>query len=203
MHAVLVLNADYSLLEVVSWQQAVSMIVMEKVRLVEEYAGRVLRSATASMPFPAVVVHNKYVETRRRVRFSRKNILARDAYTCQYCCAQPRRPSGSPDLEMLTIDHVIPRAHGKDGWVKSRSGERVRVTSWQNILTACEPCNSLKADRTPEQAGMQPRKEPRHPSALDIAWMSLFRYEVPREWKDYLPAGSPWLDYWDGELDPT
>lgn len=199
MQAVLVLNADYSLLEVVSWQQAVSMLVMEKVRLVEEYAGKVLRSASMTMPFPAVVVRTQYVRAKRRVRFSRKNILARDAYTCQYCGAKPRKSSGAPDLAALTIDHVVPRAHSREGWVTS-GGQRVRITSWENVITACEPCNSLKADRTPQQAGLQMRKKPRPPSALDIAWMGLFRLDIPTEWQDYLPDASPWKGYWDVEL---
>lgn len=203
MQAVLVLNADYSLLEIVSWQQAVSMLVAEKVRLVEEYAGRVLRSTSLTMPFPAVVVRTTFVRARRRVRFSRKNIIARDAYTCQYCGARPRRHSGAPDLESLTLDHVVPRSHARGGWVTLPwNRQRVRVTSWENVLTACEPCNGAKADRTPEQAGMTLRKHPKPPTALDVAWMSLFRYEIPGEWQSYLPEDSPWKDYWDGELSP-
>lgn len=201
MQSVLVLNADYSLLDVVSWQQAVSMLVTKKVRLVQEYVGRVLRSASATMPFPAVVVRTSYIRPQRKIRFSRKNILARDAYACQYCGAQPRRTSGLPDLEALTIDHVVPRAQSQGGWVTLPwSGARVRVTSWENVLTACSPCNGAKADRTPQQAGMTPRKFPRTPSGFDLVSMSVFRYEIPEEWKMYLPEGSPWRDYWEAEL---
>ncbi len=204
MDAVLVLNADYTMLEIVSWQKAVSMLVLEKVRMVERYAERLLRSPSMAIPFPAVVIRNVYVRTRKRVRFSRRNILARDSYTCQYCGAKPRRASGHPDLAALTIDHVVPRAVAREGWVVLPwNGKRVRITSWDNVLTACEPCNSRKANRTPKQAGLKLRAAPKAPNPMRIAWMSVQRYEVPKEWEDYLPDSSPWRGYWTDELEPT
>jgi len=203
MEAVLVLNADYTLLEIVSWQKAISMLIREKVRVVEEYSDRFLRSPSLTMGFPAVVARVKYVKPRRRVRFSRKNILARDSYTCQYCGLQPQKSSGAPDLEMLTIDHISPRSKSKDGWVDLPwvKEQRVRVTSWENVLTACGPCNSLKADRSLKEVGLKMNRVPRAPNSMDIAWMTLFRYNIPDEWQTYLPEGSPWKDYWDGELE--
>jgi len=202
MNAVLVLNADYTLLEIVSWQKAVSLLVLDKVRMVERYAERLLRSPSVTLPFPAVVVRNTYVRNRKRVRFSRRNILARDAYSCQYCGAKPRRPSGAPDLSALTIDHVVPRAQAREGWVVLPwNGERVRVTSWSNVLTACAPCNAEKANRTPRQARLTFGKVPKTPNPLQIAWMSVHRYPIPREWEDYLPETSPWRGYWTVELD--
>ncbi|MBT3218149.1 MAG: HNH endonuclease [Proteobacteria bacterium] len=201
--AVLVLNADYTLLEVIPWQQAVLLLFRQKVRIVEEYAGRMIRSPSIAIPFPAVVALVKYVPAHRKVRLTRKNILCRDAYTCQYCGRRPRRAEGAPDLEVLTIDHVVPRALERDGWVVLPwNGKRVRVTSWENVLTACAPCNTAKGAMSLKLAGMSMRRTPRAPSAIDVAWMSLFRHEVPDEWKDYLPKGSPWANYWDVELDP-
>tara|TARA_R110000824_G_scaffold68263_8_gene176741 strand:+ start:1443 stop:2057 length:615 start_codon:yes stop_codon:yes gene_type:complete len=199
--AVLVLNADYTLLEIISWQKAMSMLLAEKVRMVEAYADRFINTARLTFEFPAVVVRTKYVRPRRRVRFSRKNILARDAYTCQYCGLKPTRKGGAPDLEMLTIDHVIPRAKSQDGWVNPPwTTGKVRVTSWENILTACGPCNTRKADHSLKAVGMQYKKKPKAPTSMDIAWMTLFGYTIPDEWQLYLPEGSPWKNYWDGEL---
>ena len=202
MNAVLVLNADYTLLEIVPWQKAVSLLVLDKVRMVERYAERLLRSPSITLPFPAVVVRYDYVRDRKRVRFSRRNILARDAYTCQYCGARPRRVSGVPDLSALTIDHVVPRAQARDGHVLLPwNGQRGRVTSWRNVLTACAPCNASKANRTPAEAKLTPRKLPKPPHAMQIAWMSAHRYRIPREWEDYLPTSSPWRGYWTEELE--
>lgn len=197
--AVLVLNIDYTPLEVITWRDAIEKLITNKVEVVEAYAGRFIRSPSTQMPFPAVVrLITGYA--KRKVRLSRKNILARDAYTCQYCGVRPRRSSGAPKLEALTIDHVVPRAHGQNGWVTARDGRRVRVTSWENVLTACESCNHGKADRTPAQARLTPRKTPRPPSAMDLAWMSILSYEIPSEWQLYLPEDSPWRDYWDADL---
>lgn len=203
MEAVLVLNADYSLLEVVSWQRAVSMLFREQVRVVEEYSGRFLRSASSSMGFPAVVARVKYIVPKRKIRFSRKNILCRDQYTCQYCGVRPRKKTGAPNLEELTIDHVVPRARSKDGWVILPWSKReVRVTSWENILTACAPCNMGKADRTPSEARMKMLKTPKAPSTSDLAWMTLFKHEIPEEWALYIPETShEWREYWEAELD--
>jgi 5-methylcytosine-specific restriction endonuclease McrA len=198
---VLVLNIDYTPLEVIDWRDAMEKMITGKVEMVEAYAGRVVRSARQSWPLPAVVrIVSRYV--RRKVRLSRSNILARDNYICQYCGARPRkRSSGAPDLAELTIDHVVPRAQAQSGWVTLPwSGKRVRVTSWENVLTACKKCNFDKADRTPKAAGLKPKKHPCAPNTMDIARMSIFRYRIPEEWKDYLPLDSPWRDYWDAEL---
>lgn len=198
---VLVLNVDYSPLEVISWRNAIEKLVTGKVQAVENYAGRFIRSPSVTFAFPAVVrLVGKYV--RRRVRLSRRNIISRDAFTCQYCGARPRKSSGAPKLEALTIDHVVPRSRAEKGWVTLPwSGERVRVTSWQNVLTACEACNAEKAARTPREARMQMRKTPRPPSTMDLAWMSVFQHRIPEEWRLYLPESSPWADYWTVELE--
>lgn len=197
----LVLNVDYTPLEVVSWRDAIEKLLTDKVELVEAYVGQFVRSPSVRFPLPAVVrLVTGYA--RRRVRLSRKHILERDAYTCQYCGARPRTRSGAPRLQDLTIDHVVPRAQARGGWVTLPwSGERVRVTSWENVLAACGPCNASKADRTPSEAGMVMRRTPRAPSVIDMAWMAIIRHKIPSEWKDYLPEGSPWRDYWDAELE--
>lgn len=80
---------------------------------------------------------------RRTVAFSRRNIYKRDHFQCQYCGV-------TPGSEELTIDHVIPRAHGG-------------VSSWTNCVLACVDCNSRKADRTPQQARMNLPRVPVSP----------------------------------------
>lgn len=199
--SVLVLNIDYTPLEVISWRDAMEKILLGKVELVEEYAGRFIRSASASWAWPAVVrITKRYV--KRKVKLSRSNVLARDNYTCQYCGIKPRRSGGAPRLEVLTIDHVFPKSRAVNGWVNLPwNGKRVRVTSWENLLTACEDCNTGKADRTPREAGLTMRVKPRAPSTMDVARMSIFSYRIPEEWKMYLPNDSPWREYWTVALD--
>lgn len=200
MQAVLVLNIDYSPLEVISWRDAIEKLFLGKVEVVEAYAGRFIRSPSVAVPFPAVVrLVGRYV--RRKTRLSRAHVLARDGYICQYCGLRPRKSNGAPRLEALTIDHVVPRHQSRGGWVVLPwNGERVRVTSWENVLTACGPCNHSKANRTPQQAGLAMAKRPRAPNPMDVAWMSIIQYKVQDEWQDYLPIDSPWRGYWDDEL---
>ncbi len=197
---VLVLNADYTPLRVIPWQRAVGLLMDDKVSLVEAYADRMIRSASASLPHPAVVALNRYSGFRNRVRFNRANVLARDSYTCQYCGVRPRRPGGRPDLSELTIDHIVPRAQADDrGRIRTAQGTKP-VTCWENVATACIDCNSVKADRTPEQADMKLRKPARVPNQLDVLWMALFTVDVPEEWRDFLPDDSPRRAYWAAEL---
>lgn len=75
-----------------------------------------------------------------RVNFSRKNVLARDEYRCQYCGT---RGNGRE----LTLDHVLPR---------SRGGKH----SWTNVVACCYRCNDRKGRLTPKEAGMHLLREP-------------------------------------------
>ena len=196
----LILNSDWTVDEVVSWRKAILMLLSDKVIPLEDYAGRKVRSPSIELPLPAVLVRKRFVR-RRRVRLSRRNILARDAYTCQYCGLQPRRRSGQPRIEELTIDHVVPRAQSQQGQVLLPwSGERTPVTCWRNVLTACRNCNRHKGGRTPDQARMSMRRVPQPPNPTERAWMQLNTQPIPDEWKDYLPKGSPWRDYWVADL---
>jgi 5-methylcytosine-specific restriction endonuclease McrA len=200
---VLLLNADYQPLKVIPWERAVSLLLDEKVRVVEEYAGRAIRSASATMAFPAVVALVKYAEAPTKVRFNRSNVLARDGYACQYCGSAPLTASGNPRLEDLTLDHVVPRAQSRDGFVRLPwNGKRVPITCWENVVCACIPCNAAKADRTPAEARMVLRVWPRRPNVWDSVRMTLTRTRIPEEWKLYIPENvSGWRGYWDDELD--
>ena len=139
---VLVLNTTYEPLAIVPLKRAMRLLTTSKAEVVEAGAA-LLRSARGHVAMPLVVRLLSYVRTRRlrRPQVSRQLVLLRDGETCQYCGCQPGRAE-------LTLDHVIPRAHGGQ-------------TSWENVVAACRSCNGFKADRTPEQAGMLLRAAPR------------------------------------------
>lgn len=197
----LLLNADYQPLKVIPWQQAITLLLDETADMVVEYAGQVIRSAYTSFPRPAVVRLRRFVKPNGRLRFNRQNLLARDGYTCCYCGARPRTASGRPSIEELTLDHVIPRAQSRNGFVHTKDGRTLGVTCWENVVTACSSCNYRKADRTPEQAGMKLLRQPRLPSTLDVLRMSVTKIHIPTEWQDYLPEDSGWRTYWTAELE--
>jgi 5-methylcytosine-specific restriction endonuclease McrA len=135
-----------------------------------------IRSQHLAIGPPEVVVLTAYEgRGERSVVFSRKNIFKRDRYTCQYCGKQP-------GPEELTIDHVMPRSRGG-------------TSTWENCLLACVECNKRKADKTPEEAKMPPRKAPKKPS-----WKTLSQVhpKARREsWEQFLGRA-----YWEVELEP-
>lgn len=65
--------------------------------------------------------------------------------------------------------------------------------TWENIVTACEPCNRRKGGRTPEEAGMPLLHKPTRPAVLPQAMrVQIGRRIAPDSWRSYL--------YWNVEL---
>lgn len=190
--SVLLLNIDYQPLKVLPWQKAVCLVLADKVRIVETYADRAIHSASGlTFPWPAVVVLKQFARMSKRaeakIRFKRANVHARDGYECCYCGSRPVTPSGLPDTSKLSLDHVIPKSQAKNGrvylpWAKKDAPQ----TCWENVVTSCHGCNHLKADHTPEQAGMAMRYLPRPPNSFDVVRIILSRMAVPEEWEEYL-----------------
>jgi 5-methylcytosine-specific restriction endonuclease McrA len=103
-----------------------------------------IRTPTLRIPIPEVVVLERYGHVPRRgVPFNRRNLYVRDEYRCQYCGRKLEGPE-------ITIDHVRPRVQGG-------------ISSWENCVLACIPCNRKKAHRTPAQAHMRLRRPPVRP----------------------------------------
>jgi 5-methylcytosine-specific restriction endonuclease McrA len=166
---VLVLNASYEPLRLVSVRRAVIQLLQQKAELVEAAAAR-LRAQGMAFAVPLVVRLVRYVTLPpyRRPPCSRRAVLARDRETCQYCGAQPGRAH-------LTIDHVLPRAQGG-------------TTTCENVVAACAVCNHRKANRTPQQAGMSLSTMPRRPSSVGFALLgTLERHDVWQKYT-YLPT---------------
>lgn len=165
--AVLLLNASYEPLKVISWQRAVSMFFGGKIEVVEEYDHEI-RSVSVAIKAPAVVRLLSYIHVGRRTPpLSRTNILARDNFQCQYCgISLPSKDA--------TLDHVLPRSKGGG-------------TSWQNVVCCCKRCNRKKGAKTPKQAGMTLPKEPVQPDWLPVLQIRL-NGRIPSSWQNFLEA---------------
>jgi 5-methylcytosine-specific restriction endonuclease McrA len=164
---VLVLNATFEPINVCTVRRAVVLLLKEKAELLER--GRFeLHSESTTLARPVVIRLIAYVKVPRdahRRKITRRAVFARDSWTCQYCGSRSN----------LTVDHVIPRSKGG-------------ASSWENIVASCAPCNRRKGDRTPRQAGMQPRRAPRTPRAeifIHVATPTL-----PTAWLQYLPQAA-------------
>ncbi|HEU5012904.1 MAG TPA: HNH endonuclease [Roseiflexaceae bacterium] len=161
---VLVLNASYEPLQLVSIRRAVVLLLQEKAELVEAAEQR-LRAQGFSLEVPIVIRLVRYIRIPRRMRLpcSRRGVLARDRETCQYCGAQPGRLH-------LTVDHVLPRSKGG-------------LTTWENVVAACRECNHRKGSRTPDEANMVLLTKPRQPQYVAFALLGeLERHEI---WRKY------------------
>jgi 5-methylcytosine-specific restriction endonuclease McrA len=171
----LVLNADFRPLStlplsLVSWQQAVIDVLARRVIVVAEYDA-IVRSPSTQIRLPSVVALKKYQTRARKVAFTRFNVFLRDRFTCQYCGVT----KGAAEL---TFDHVVPRSRGG-------------ATSWENIVTACGPCNMGKGSRT----ALRPCRLPMEPTLREllIARRAFPRNHLHESWLDYV--------YWDSELE--
>ena len=160
---VLLLNQNYEPMTICSARKAVILLYLGKAELVEQHESFVLRSVSLEMPFPSVVRLGRFISVpRKRILLSRKNIMKRDRFSCQYCEASTKP---------LTVDHILPR-------------ERGGLDSWDNLVAACEPCNSKKGNRTPDEANMLLLKIPKKPNHL--FFIQNFFGTVEDHWKPYL-----------------
>ncbi len=161
MAGVLVLNATFEPLAVVSIRRAICLLLGEKVELVRS-SGRKVRSERLSLDEPSVVRLGRYVSVpyQRNRAPSRRGIFARDRHRCQYC-----------DGAAETLDHVVPR---------SRGGGH----TWDNLVAACRRCNAAKRDRllpdTPMRLAGRPGPPP--PSV----WIEVAAGTIPESWEPFL-----------------
>lgn len=143
---VLVLNSSYEFLGITNWKNAISAVYTNKVTVEEEY-DRIVKSPSIEMKVPAVIRLRNYVhviyDRISYVSYSKKNVIYRDNFTCQYCNKKCSR-------NQVTIDHVVP---------KSKGG----LSTWENTVTACKSCNNIKNDKTVSEAKLSLVRLPRKP----------------------------------------
>lgn len=163
---VLVLNASYEPINICAARRAL-VLVMKGVASTEEHSAQAVHSCRSVIKLPSVIRLLEYRRIPHQARaLSRKNIMMRDRYTCQYCAKV--LPAGE-----LTLDHVVPR---------SRAGE----TSWENLVACCHPCNNRKGNRTPEEAGMRLHRIPKPYSLHTSRHLMRLLGKSDDQWRKYL-----------------
>ena len=165
---VTVLDKNYIPVKIITAKGAISLLFSEKALVIDptfstysiwewiKYSKEtvtnlpVIKSVSFDFIIPEVIVLPTYLrkpEHIRRLRYSRSSIFKRDGYMCLYCGKILSRAE-------LTLDHILP---------KSKGG----VSSWLNLVSCCKTCNTLKANRTPAEAGLKLLKQPRIPTWSD------------------------------------
>lgn len=158
----LLLNATFEPLRVITSQRAIVMVLQDKAEVIadgsEEY-----HSASSSLVVPEVIRLKRFVQVpfRARIPLSNAAVLRRDNHECCYCAQR----------KGVTVDHVHPRAKG---------GKH----EWMNVVAACRPCNSKKADKTLGELGWDMRFKPFQPTGT--MWLLLGQRERAETWAPYL-----------------
>lgn len=143
METILVLNSDYTPLNITTFKRAIVLVVKGKAEIVKDDVG-VVRTENITYTKPLIIRLFKYITHKmKKIRVNRQRLYKRDNNECAYCGSKKE----------LTIDHILP---------KSRGGKN----SWSNLITCCLPCNLKKGDKTPEEAKMPLLFTPKIPSFL-------------------------------------
>jgi len=162
MKSTLVLNASYQPIEKVCWHRAFILVFQEKARSIEFY-DETAKSPNEEFFIPAVIVLARNVQPKRKNTYSKRMVLERDKYVCQYCTKHLTSSTA-------TIDHVLPKARGGK-------------SSFENCVAACEPCNKGKADKPLSHTRMKLTRQPKKPYLHPLKG----KINVPEpEWVEYL-----------------
>lgn len=161
MSRALVLNATYEPLCLVAARRAVVLVMRSKAEVVREHETP-FHSALLTVASPSVVRLTHYVRVpyHRHAALSRRAVLLRDDFRCQYCGATAE-----------SVDHVVPRSKGGPH-------------TWDNVVAACRRCNSHKEDRLPRDAGMRLHRSPAPPA--DFTWLAARVGRIHPHWQEYL-----------------
>ena len=144
MQKVLVLNFDYSPLNVTSVQRGFILVVNGKAEIIKS-AENPITTFTHTYVRPLIIRLLKYINYRGSgIRVNRHRVFRRDNNECVYCGSKKE----------LTIDHVIPRSKGGKN-------------TWDNLVTCCQKCNLKKGNKTPDEARMPLRRKPYQPNFVD------------------------------------
>ena len=161
MDRVLVLNSDYTPLNVTTIRRGFILVIKGKAEVLREDTQKIV-TTVGEFVRPLVIRLLNYVRfSSSPLKLNRKRLYRRDDGQCVYC----------GNKKGLTIDHVLP---------KSRGGKN----TWTNLVTCCSPCNIKKGNRTPEEAGMKLRKKPYEPSIFSFVLSS----DVEELWEDFQVA---------------
>jgi hypothetical protein len=149
MQNCVLLNGDYSFLNIINWKKAVRLCFQGKSEILKA-SDQALRGGDGSivMHCPLVIRLIKVVRMvfKNRVPYTKKNVMTRDNFRCMYCGSKSKK---------LTIDHVIP---------VSRGGK----TNFENCVAACRECNRYKDNKKPSEAGMYLRSQPYAPTISEF-----------------------------------
>lgn len=187
----LVLNKGWTAISIMPVKKAVTKVLSDLAKIMDEDyvlydfeewmklpvrdGERFIQSANQQIRVPQIIVLSDYDRLpHREVKLTRRNLLIRDNFTCQY--------TGKPiSMDTATIDHVRPRSKGGN-------------STWENLVMCCLDVNAQKADRTPQEAGLKLLKQPVKPkwSPVYARFARLASSNIPEIWEKFIKVeGNP------------
>ena len=162
MESILVLNADYTPINITNLKRAFNLIYKGKAEIIKHNIISPIVTELRKYKRPTIIRLLKYISIPfRKVNLNRQNIFRRDKFKCVYC--------GEKTKNKLTIDHVIPKSKGGNN-------------TWQNLVTCCKSCNIKKDDKTLEEVGMILTSIPYRPTYIQFVKNITISYK-----DDWLP----------------
>ena len=166
----LMLNADgapvsWLPLSIISWEEAIKYIVLEKATVLDWYDDWIVHSATWETAVPSVMILREYEKRKTTIRYSKHNVFLRDGYICQYC-------GDDVSKKTATLDHVLPVSHGGK-------------TTFENTVCACATCNANKGN----DKKIVPRNKPSKPT-----YFQLVEKRKKQKWDIQHPAWKNYLE---------
>ncbi|MBA7716213.1 hypothetical protein ES703_125280 [subsurface metagenome] len=177
---VLTLNSGMVPIHICNVKEAVILQVLNKAEAIKVDEKYTIRSQFLSIPLPRVIMlFNFHKIPKKRVVYSRLNIIYRDDMRCQYC-------GNRFGMDKLTVDHVIPLSK----WVMVPPEKRPEnPNSWGNQVCACKTCNARKGNKLLSECGFTLVKKPVEPKYMPYliitrdkadkyGWLEFLNYNV-------------------------
>jgi 5-methylcytosine-specific restriction endonuclease McrA len=159
-----ILNGDYTFLNVVNWKRAICLMIKQKTEVLK-FSNRAIRNSEGEIVtyVPLVMRLIKIIRMiyKNKVPFTKKNVFVRDKFKCGYCGSN----------QNLTVDHIIPT---------SRGGKN----NFDNCITACRPCNNKKDRRTPSEAKMYLSHQPYAPTISEFIRLKMKQLKIDKFLKE-------------------
>jgi len=168
---ILLLNADFRAIRVLSLKRALSLLLKDRVDIVESVPGKKLRSPSTEIDYPSVIRLRRFVRVPdRKATWSRRAVFSRDHYTCQYC-------GRKLDRDEATLDHIIP--------VSECKARGIRASTFSNSCCSCVSCNTKKGSRNMRDAGLRFFDQEFEPKIPRVSYL-IFSGDVPESWRVYI-----------------
>jgi len=177
---VLTLNTGMVPIDICNVKEAIILQVLNKAEAIKVDENQRIRSQFLSLPLPRVIMLiNFHKIPRKRVIHSRLNIIYRDDMRCQYCGKRYK-------IDDLTVDHIIPLSR----WNSVKLTDVfIRPNSWENQVTACKKCNTLKGNKLLHECGLKLIRKPVEPKYMPYlvisrahadkyGWLEFLNYNV-------------------------